>query len=172
MKLLLHTCCGPCTVYPAQQLKDKGIDFTGMYFNPNIHPIDEFEKRKENLKKLSAVMDFEVIYFEDFAQERWENGCFENIEGRCRMCYTLRFDRVAAEAANRGYDAFSTTLLVSPYQRHDMIKEICGVVAVKYGIKFYYEDFRSGYRDGQAKAKEYGLYRQKYCGCIKSKTYE
>ena len=78
----------------------------------------------------------------------------------------------ARKAAEEGYDAFSTTLLVSPYQGHEMIIEICETLAAQYGIQFYYEDWRPGFRKGQAMAKEYGLYRQKYCGCIKSKEYK
>lgn len=171
MKLLLHICCGPCACYPVETLQEAGIDFTGYYFNPNIHPIDEFERRKENLKLLSEMKGFSVIYSDSFDQPRWEFFNGEIVE-RCRMCYEVRFEEVARKAAEEGYDAFSTTLLVSPYQRHEMIVEICRNLAEKYGIQFYYEDWRPGFRKGQAMAKEYGLYRQKYCGCIKSKEYK
>ena len=171
MKLLLHICCGPCACYPVEQLQEAGVDFTGYYFNPNIHPIDEFERRRENLKILSEMKGFPVIYSDAFDQPAWEFFNGEIVE-RCRMCYQVRFEEVARKAAEEGYDAFSTTLLVSPYQRHEMIIEICETLAAQYGIRFYYEDWRPGFRRGQAMAKEYGLYRQKYCGCIKSKEYK
>ena len=171
MKLLLHICCGPCAVYPVETLIEEGIDFTGMYYNPNIHPHDEFVRRKENLEILAAKKSFEVIYSDDFKQRQWEEFKGE-IKDRCEMCYRMRFEMVAKEAVVRGYDSFSTTLLVSPYQRHEMIVGICEEYAGRYGIKFLYKNWRVGFREGQAKAKEYELYRQKYCGCIKSKSYE
>lgn len=171
MKLLLHICCGPCACYPVETLQEAGIDFTGYYFNPNIHPMDEFERRRENLQILSELKGFPVIYSDAFDQPRWEFFQGEIVE-RCRMCYEIRFAEVVRKAAEEGYDAFSTTLLVSPYQRHEMIIEICEKYAAQYGIQFYYEDWRPGFRKGQAMAKEYGLYRQKYCGCIRSKSYQ
>lgn len=172
MKLLLHICCGPCACYPVEDLQAQPeIQFTGYYFNPNIHPLEEFERRRENLKILSELKGFPVVYSEAFDQPRWENYAGEIVD-RCRMCYEIRFEEVARKAAEEGYDAFSTTLLVSPYQRHEMIIEICEAMASKYGVKFYYTDWRPNFRQGQAMAKEYGLYRQKYCGCIKSKSYE
>jgi len=167
-RLLLHICCGPCAVYPVECLQEAGIDFTGMYYNPNIHPKEEFSKRRENLQKLSELKGCEVIYYDDFDQKGWEDFTGEE-ESRCRMCYSVRFEETAKQAAEQGYTAFSTTLLVSPYQRHDMIVEICERLAEKYRIKFYYQDWREGFRKGQNAAREYGLYRQKYCGCILSK---
>jgi len=167
MKLLLHICCGPCAVYPTEILSERNVDFTGMFFNPNIHPLEEFKRRGENLEKLASYKNFNVIYYDDFDQKSWEN--YKGPAGaRCRMCYALRFEKTARVAAENGYDAFSTTLLVSPYQKHEMIIDICNGLSEKYNIKFYYEDWREGYRQGQQKAREYGLYRQKYCGCIKS----
>lgn len=171
MNLLLHICCGPCAAYPIEQLRNQQISFTGLYYNPNIHPLEEFERRRDNLKKLEAEKGFAVIYQEEFWQEKWEAFQGEILD-RCYMCYDLRFDYTAREAKARGYDAFSTTLLVSPYQRHEMIIKLCEKAAETYQIPFYYEDWRPGFREGQSLAREYGLYRQKYCGCIKSKSYE
>ncbi len=171
MKLLLHICCGPCACYPVETLQEGGVEFTGYYFNPNIHPIDEFERRRENLQILSELKGFPVEYSNAFDQPRWEFFAGEIVQ-RCGMCYEIRFEEVARKAAEEGYDAFSTTLLVSPYQRHEMIIEICEKYAAQYGIRFYYQDWRPGFRKGQAMAKEYGLYRQKYCGCIRSKSYQ
>ncbi|HOJ12221.1 MAG TPA: epoxyqueuosine reductase QueH, partial [Clostridiales bacterium] len=106
-----------------------------------------------------------VHYRDDFQQKTWEE--FEGPgEERCAMCYTIRLDKAASFAKEHGFDAFTTTLLISPYQKHDLIKELGEKLADKYKIQFYYRDFRPGFRKGQQQAKELGLYRQKYCGCI------
>ncbi|HHV29242.1 MAG TPA: epoxyqueuosine reductase QueH [Clostridium sp.] len=165
MRLLLHICCGPCAVYPVSVLEEEGIDFEGLFYNPNIHPLDEFVRRKENVKKFAEIKKIPVEYMDDFQQEMWEKIGEDN-ENRCNMCYTLRIDKVAQFAKENGFDAFTTTLLVSPYQKHELIVELAKKAAEKYGTEFYYKDFRPGFRQGQQQAKELGLYRQKYCGCI------
>lgn len=169
MKLLLHICCGPCAVYPTGVLKDEGIDFEGLYYNPNIHPIEEFNRRKENLMKLAEIKGFKTTYKDDFRQSDWENFSRSENE-RCEMCYSLRLSETAKYAKENEFDAFSTSLLVSPYQKHDLIRDLGYKYSKEYGIDFYYRDFRPGFREGQKQAKELGLYRQKYCGCIRSLT--
>lgn len=167
MKLLLHMCCAPCSTYPLSVLKDEGIEPEGLFFNPNIHPLEEHTRRMENVRILSECKGFKVNYFDDFDQTRWEN--YEGPEAsRCAMCYGIRLEKAAAYAAEKGFDAFTTSLLVSPYQKHELIKELGERYAAKYDVGFYYRDFRPGFRQGQQQAKELGLYRQKYCGCIKS----
>jgi predicted adenine nucleotide alpha hydrolase (AANH) superfamily ATPase len=154
-----------------QILREEGHKIKRLYYNPNIHPYEEFEKRKANLQILSEREGFDVIYLDDFDQDRWEN--FQgDISERCTMCYTTRFYKVGEIARDHGFDAFTTTLLVSPYQNHELIVDICNKVSDKYGVHFYYKDFRPGFRQGQAGAREMGLYRQKYCGCIKSREYK
>jgi epoxyqueuosine reductase len=168
MKLLLHICCGPCSVYPISVLEDEKVSFEGFFFNPNIHPIEEFNKRKENVEKVSNVKQFKTHYFDDFNQKTWE--AFKGTEDqRCNMCYSLRLEKTAIFAKENGFDAFTTTLLVSPYQKHDLIKELGMKFAKKHGVEFFYRDFRPGFRQGQQQAKEMCLYRQKFCGCIVSK---
>lgn len=167
MKLLLHMCCGPCSTYPSSVLKAEGIEFEGLYFNPNIHPVEEFYRRKENVIKFAEIKNIKVDFIDDVRQEVWEQYRDEEVS-RCNMCYTVRLDKAARYAKSNGFDAFSTTLLVSPYQNHELIKELGNNFAGKYGIAFYYRDFREGFRKGQQEAKEMGLYRQKYCGCIAS----
>lgn len=165
MKLLMHICCGPCTTYPLSVIREEGIEPVGVFFNPNIHPIDEFKRRRENVEKLAQIKGLKVNYFDDFRQPDWEN--FKGEEGqRCTMCYTVRLEQAAKLASSEGYDAFTTTLLVSPYQKHELIKELGEKFAAQYGVKFFYRDFRPGFRQGQKEAKDLGLYRQKYCGCI------
>jgi len=167
MRLLLHICCGPCAVFPTGVLQNEKIEFEGLYFNPNIHPIEEFERRKENVARLSDIKGFKTTYNDEFLQSDWENFSGSLYE-RCTMCYSIRLSEAARFASENGFDAFSTTLLVSPYQKHDLIKELGEKFSKKYGIDFFYRDFRPGFREGQKEAKDLGLYRQKYCGCIKS----
>lgn len=167
MKLLMHMCCAPCSTYPLSQLRQDGIEPVGVFYNPNIHPIEEFERRKQTVEQFAEIKGLKVEYFDDFRQPDWEN--FTGItEARCTMCYTVRLQKIAELAANGKYDAFTTSLLVSPYQKHDLIKELGEKFATQYGVEFYYRDFRPGFRKGQQEARELGLYRQKYCGCIRS----
>jgi predicted adenine nucleotide alpha hydrolase (AANH) superfamily ATPase len=165
MKLLMHMCCAPCSTYPLSVFKDKKIDVTGLFYNPNIHPLDEYQRRLDTVKQFADIVNLEVIYLDGYMEDTWSNYKGDNLS-RCTMCYSIRLDRVASYAKENGFDAFTTSLLVSPYQKHDLIKELGNIYALKYGIKFYYEDFRPGFREGQNMAKDLGLYRQKYCGCI------
>ena len=167
MKLLLHICCGPCAVYPVSVLQRENIDFSGFFYNPNIHPVKEYQRRKENVEILSGIKNINVDYMDDIKQSSWERFTGSE-EQRCTMCYSLRFDKTASIAKEKGFDAFTTTLLVSPYQKHDLMRELGEKYAEKYEIEFYYRDFRPGFREGQQQARDLGLYRQKFCGCIKS----
>jgi len=167
MKLLLHMCCGPCSTYPLQELLKEDFEIQGLFYNPNIHPIEEHVRRKENVEKLSSIIGLPVVYSEDFRQQEWES-LEDKGASRCRRCYDLRMEEAARYAAENGFDAFTTSLLVSPYQKHELISELCELYAQKYRIDFIYRDFRPGFRQGQQMAKEMGLYRQKYCGCILS----
>lgn len=165
MKLLLHMCCAPCSVYPVRALRDEGFEPQGFFYNPNIHPIKEFLKRKENVEKYSLLEGLQVVYDDQFEQDKWENFNDEQLK-RCNMCYSLRLDRTAAYAKEKGFDAYTSTLLVSPYQNHELLKELGQKFGEKYGVEFLYRDFREGYRQGQQQAREMDLYRQKFCGCI------
>ena len=165
MKLLLHICCGPCSIYPISVLEKEKINFEGFFYNPNIHPIEEFNKRKENVEKVSTQKQFKVHYFDDFEEDIWL--AFKGTEAqRCEMCYVKRLEKAAIFASENGLDAFTTSLLVSPYQKHELIKELGISLGKKYGLDFFYRDFRLGFRQGQQQAKEMELYRQKFCGCV------
>lgn len=168
-ELLLHCCCGPCGMYPIRSLLDKDIVPDLYWYNPNIHPRFEYDRRYENLEIVAKHYNLELFATEAFMQDSWEQEVYkDNYDSRCHMCYDLRIDQIARFAAENNYDAFSTTLLVSPYQNHELMIDISKDKAIKYGVRFYYEDFRVGYRQGQNMARELGIYRQKYCGCIKS----
>lgn len=167
MKLLMHICCGPCSIYPIDFLKIQNINFEGYFFNPNIHPIEEFQRRKDNAIIVSQKENFVLHISDTFSQDKWAN--FEGAtEERCKMCYDLRLCETARFASENGFDAFSTSLLISPYQNHDLIIQLGKYYASNFSIDFFYSDFRTGFREGQKKAREMGLYCQKYCGCIHS----
>ena len=173
MKLLLHTCCAPCLEYPYQALMKDKIDFHGYFYNPNIHPGWEYRRRKQTLQQLAERQSIKIHYSdpeEDLIQlntlsfeNKWKSF---NPDDRCRNCYRIRMEQTARFALENGFDAFSSTLLGSVYQNHALLCEIGSEVSVKQNIDFYNRDFRSGFRIGQNLAREQGLYRQKFCGCI------
>ncbi|MDL2292824.1 epoxyqueuosine reductase QueH [Acholeplasma sp. OttesenSCG-928-E16] len=165
MKILLHICCAPCAIYPLESIKSKNHQVKGLYFNPNIHPLEEFNKRKETLKEYAKMIDLDVVYFDDYMEEKWPSFG----DKRCLNCYHIRLDFAFKYAKENGFDAVTTALLVSPYQDHELIIKIANELSKKYQIAFYYEDFREGYRYGREVARSLGLYSQKYCGCILSR---
>ena len=159
MKLLMHTCCAPCSVYCIESLRNENIEPTLYWYNPNIHPYMEYKTRRDTLKEYSKMINVETIYNDEYG--------LENLNNRCsNYCYKIRLEETVKYAKENGFDTFTTTLFVSPYQKHEEIKRICEELAEKYNINFLYRDFRPGFREGQAKARELGLYMQKYCGCI------
>lgn len=167
MKLLLHTCCAPCSVYCIQELREEGMEPTVYWYNPNIHPYKEYEARRNCLKEYSKTIGVQAIFEEDYGLREFCKNVVLDLENRCsNYCYRVRLEQTAKYAKENGYNSFSTTLLVSPYQKHEVLKEIGEKLAKKYGIEFIYRDFRVGFREGQNKARELGLYMQKYCGCI------
>lgn len=168
-KLLLHCCCGPCSMYPISFLKSKNTELDMFWFNPNIHPEFEWKRRLDNLRIVASYYNEELIEVGSSLESYWMDCQFLfSFNSRCEMCYDMRIDMVAEYCASHDYRAFTTTLLVSPYQNHEEIVRIANEKAKKYGTKFEYHDFRDGYRTGQDMAREIGLYRQKYCGCILS----
>ena len=167
MKLLLHTCCAPCSVYCIDELRNENIEPTIYWYNPNIHPYQEYKARRDCLKEYTKSIDIEAVFEEDYGLREFCKNVVDDLGNRCKnYCYRLRLEQVAKYAKENGYDAFSTTLLVSPYQNHEALKELGKELAEKYNIQFIYRDFRIGFREGQAKARELGLYMQKYCGCV------
>lgn len=167
MKLLLHTCCAPCSVYCIDTLREEGIEPVVYWFNPNIHPYTEYKARRDCLKEYTNNIGVKAVFEENYGLRDFCKEVVGDLENRCQSyCYPVRLEQTAKYAKQNGYDSFSTTLLVSPYQNHEMLIKVGEDMAKKYGIKFLYRDFRIGFRQGQEKAKELGLYRQKYCGCI------
>ncbi len=168
MKLLLHMCCAPCTIYPLQELRQGGHDISGFFFNPNIQPYLEYARRLETLKKYADRQDLTVIWPEGYAIEAFLRSVAFREADRCLHCYHLRLSLTAMTAKKSAFDGFSTTLLYSKFQKHEIIREIGESLSKEFGLPFYYQDFRAGWTEGVRISKELGMYRQPYCGCIYS----
>lgn len=167
MKLLMHTCCAPCSVYCIDSLRKEGIEPVSYWYNPNIHPYVEYKTRRDTLIEYSKIANFELIINEEYGLREFCKNVIGDLGNRCvNYCYRVRLEATAKYAKENGYDAFTSTLFVSPYQKHEELKKLCEEISQKYDIEFLYRDFRVGFRVGQAKAREIGLYMQKYCGCI------
>ncbi len=166
--MLLHTCCGPCACYPTAELSKQGIKPRLYFYNPNIHPYLEQKSRRESFKKLAQLRNLEAIIEPGYDLEEFLKEVAIDPAQRCIYCYRVRLAKTAAKARELSLASFSTTLLISPYQNRELILEMGHQLAKDYGLQFQDPDFRSGFRQSQAQAKEYDLYRQKYCGCIYS----
>ena len=167
MKLLMHTCCAPCSVYCIEHLRKEGIEPTLYWYNPNIHPYIEYKTRRDTLKEYSESINVKAIFEEEYGLDTFCKNVINDLGNRCKnYCYKVRLEQTAKYAKENGYDAITTTLFVSPYQKHEVLKQMMQEIADKYDLEFIYRDFRIGFREGQAKARELGLYMQKYCGCI------
>ena len=176
-RLLLHVCCAPCSSYVLTYLCDY-FDITILYYNPNISPIEEYEKRLNEAKRLIRELNKDNIHIMEC---EYENEEFENIakgledapEGgiRCRKCYKLRIEKAAKYAKENNFDYFTTTLTISPLKNSQVLNQIGRELEEKYNIKYLYSDFKKkeGYKTSIILSKKYNLYRQNYCGCIYSK---
>lgn len=169
MKILMHQCCGPCSIYPLSVLiGDKNIEITSYFYNPNIHPVQEFYRRMESSLIVNEYFGVDYILEEEYGLTEFLRSNVFHEKERCAYCYSVRMEKTAEKAAELGYDAFSSTLLYSRMQNHSLIKEICEKAATDKGTAFYYQDFREGWDEGIKISKEMEIYRQNYCGCIYS----
>ncbi|WP_456385014.1 epoxyqueuosine reductase QueH [Desulfolithobacter sp.] len=168
MDILLHVCCGPCTIYPLSRLREEGHVVKGYFFNPNIHPYREFKRRIASLVELADKTGFTVEIDRNYGLIHYLRQVVFHEQQRCQICYDMRLEPTVKKTVEQGADAFTTTLLYSRYQNHDLLKKKCEALAEKYGVLFYYEDFREGWQAGIDGSIDMGLYRQPYCGCIYS----
>ena len=168
MKLLLHTCCAPCAIYPIETLRKDGIEVMGFFYRHNIHPYTECLKRQETLTAFAESIDFKVIFQNGYDLEGFLQRAVFRETSRCEICYHDRLRTTAIVAKKGNFDSFSSSLLYSKFQNHEMIRAIGESVGKTVGIPFYYLDFRSGWKYGIETSKRLGLYRQQYCGCIYS----
>lgn len=173
--ILLHVCCGPCAVYPHRALREEGFAPTGFFYNPNIQPSQEHRHRLETLGDYAARAGLPLVAKEGYRPEEHLRRTLEvhsDRKARCRACYDLRLGEAAREAVARGFGAFTSTLLVSPYQLHAQVRDAGESAAAAAGgpVRFLYRDFRPGWREGVQASREMGLYRQPYCGCLWSEA--
>lgn len=168
MKILLHVCCGPCSLFPLTLLRDEGLRPFGFFYNPNIHPFQEFQRRLVALDAVSAAFDFPVTAERGYGLTDYLRQVVFHETERCAICYAMRLAAAADHAKAIGADAFTSTLLYSRYQRHEAIRAIGERLGEETGIPFYYRDFRGGWQEGIDMAIAMGIYRQPYCGCIYS----
>lgn len=166
--LLLHTCCAPCATYTVEYWRENGFEITPFWFNPNIHPFQEHQRRLETLKSFSQAINLPLIIFPDYEMVEFLRQVVGREWDRCRHCFYLRLSKTAGLAKEKGFNGFSTTLLISPYQKHNLLREIGERVAEEKGIKFLYADLRPGYHRSRVLSRNFALYRQNYCGCIYS----
>ncbi len=164
----MHICCSNCSVYPLEVYLTKGIDITGFWFNPNIHPYTEYVQRLDSVRKLQRIWNLDIEYDEDYALDDFLKAVVGRGAHRCEVCYATRLEKTAETAKKMAVGGFTTSLLASPYQKFDMIIAIGEEIGRRQGVSFYYEDLRQGWDISRSLASEFGLYRQKYCGCIYS----
>ena len=167
MKLLMHVCCAPCSVYCIDSLRKEGIEPTLFWYNPNIHPYKEYETRRNCLKEYADKVNIKSIIEDEYGLDEFCKNVAGSLNTRCvEYCYKIRLKKSFEYARDHGFDAVTTTLLYSIYQKHDFIKLYGQKLAKEYGIEFLYRDFRVGFWKGHDKAIQLGLYMQKYCGCV------
>ena len=179
--LFLHSCCAPCSSAVLEELSQY-FEITVFYYNPNISPEEEFKKRTEEVLRLIREMKtVHPVHFQlgSYEPERFyeaARGLEQEPEGgrRCTVCFRLRLEKTAALAAEKGFDYFTTTLTVSPYKNAPLLNALGENISDQYGVPFLNSDFKKndGYKRSIELSKQYGLYRQNYCGCVYSRRGE
>ena len=142
------------------------IRSTGYWYNPNIHPFTEYRARRNCLQEYAKTIDLPLLVRDDYGLRPFVRAVADDIAGRCVKCYEMRLFEAARMAKEGGFDAFTSSLFISPYQQHELMRDVAYRAGEAYGVQFYYQDFRPLFRDGQTRARELGFYIQKYCGCI------
>jgi predicted adenine nucleotide alpha hydrolase (AANH) superfamily ATPase len=167
-KVLLHVCCAHCAAYTVAHWRQQGYEINAFWYNPNIHPYIEHQQRLESMEKLAQEIDLPLIIAAGYDMPEYFRRVVGHEEKRCRKCFDLRLAKTAETAKDKNFDAFTTTLLISPHQQHDTLRETGEKVARETGIEFLYADLRKRYSDSRHITKPMDLYRQQYCGCIYS----
>ena len=166
MNTLLHICCAPCANQCIATLRQEGIAVTGFWYNPNIHPFTEYRARRNCLREFAPTIDLPLIEKNDYGLRPFVRTGAEDIQNRCVKCYEIRLFETAKTAAEQGFDSFTSSLFISPYQNHELMKTVAQQAAETYGVEFLYRDFRNVFKAGQDFAREHDFYMQKYCGCV------
>jgi len=166
MKTLLHVCCAPCANQCIEVLRGDKIEVTGFWYNPNIHPFTEYRARRNCLREYAATIDLPLLEKDEYALRPFVRAVAEDLANRCGKCYEIRLFEAARQAAEGGFDSFTSSLFISPYQNHELMRETAERAAAQYGVSFLYRDFRPWFKAGQEKARQLEMYIQKYCGCV------
>ncbi len=167
-RILLHICCGPCCIYPVSALRGQNFIVHGFFYNPHIQPYQEFQKRLTTLEAYAQNLALPLIVRPDYDPQTFFREVAFRETSRCLYCYSVRLNSAARLAKRSRFDAFTTTLLYSKRQQHQLLVSIAEEASKRHGIAFLYRDFRAGWQEGQQKAKALGMYRQQYCGCVYS----
>lgn len=169
-RMLLHICCGPCSITTLKTLLGEGYEVTGLFYNPNIHPLTEYIKRRDGCLAVAEKLGIKVIVKDDeYKPQEWFRAVAHRENNRCFHCYANRLERTAQIARKGNFDFFTTTLLYSRYQKHEDIASL-GRDLESAKTKFLYHDFREGWQEGIETSKEWEIYRQQYCGCLYSEN--
>ncbi|XPV76535.1 MAG: epoxyqueuosine reductase QueH [Desulfovibrio sp.] len=169
-RLLLHMCCGPCSITVIKTLQDMGCDVTGFFYNPNIHPTTEYMKRRDGALEVGEKLGVKIILKDnEYDPQVYFRAITFREANRCFQCYAMRLERTASIAKRGKFDFYTTTLLYSKFQRHEMIRKLGeDMTGPESKTRFHYADFREGWKEGIETSKSWEIYRQQYCGCLYS----
>jgi len=167
-KLLIHSCCAHCAAYTVDYWRQQGYEVSALWYNPNIHPYTEYQHRLESMQSLAQEINVSLLVTEDYDIIEYFRRVAGHESRRCQYCFNLRLSKTAETARQNGFSAFTTTLLISPQQKHEIIREAGHKIAGEQGLEFLYADLRKRYSDSRCLTKPLNLYRQQYCGCVYS----
>ncbi len=177
MRVLLHVCCGPCSIMPVRELLRAGHDVVCWFYNPNIQPLAEYLRRRAGAVQAAAAHGVSLLFPEKLRESAdlpaaeydvtaWCEQALRHANGRCAYCRESRFHAAAATARALGFDAFTSSLLYSRHQNHEGMRDAGEKAAARHAVPFFYQDFRPFWQEGIAASKTLGIYRQQYCGCV------
>ena len=166
--VLVHCCCAHCAAYTVDYWRQQGYEVSALWYNPNIHPYMEHQYRLEAMKSLAQEVNLPLIITEGYDVIDYFRQVVGRESQRCQYCFRLRLLETAETAHQRGFNAFTTSLLISPHQKHDLLREIGNEISKEKGVDFLYADLRKRYSDSRHMTKPFNLYRQQYCGCVYS----
>ena len=167
-RVLIHSCCAHCAAYTVEYWRQQGYETSALWYNPNIHPYTEHQHRLEAMQALAQEVKLPLIIAEGYGIIDYFRQVVGHESERCQYCFRLRLSETAKIALQKGFDAFTTTLLISPQQKHELIREISNSIANEQSLEFLYADLRKRYSDSRSMTKPLALYRQQYCGCVYS----
>ncbi|MCF8108592.1 MAG: epoxyqueuosine reductase QueH [Desulfohalobiaceae bacterium] len=169
MNILLHFCCGPCAIYPLRALLEQGHEVTGLFYNPNIHPLQEYLRRRGSAREVGERFGIRMIFLDrEYDPQAYMRRVAFRENSRCLLCYQVRLERTLSIARRGKFQGFSSTLLYSKQQQHQVIAKLGADLAGDGRVGFVYQDFRLGWQEGIQQSLEWELYRQDYCGCLYS----